>query len=92
MGADCKQDLSAMPWRHDMKPEWFEEFENIINLAKWLADEGEITTAFQMLQIFEKPWKWESEWNEFQTAQESTTTCIPDQFKLENSFEKQEVI
>lgn len=50
------------------RSKWFEEFENVLELAKWLADEGRITTAHATLQIFEKPWKWEPEWNEYQAA------------------------
>jgi hypothetical protein len=53
------------------KSKWFEDFEKVLNLAKWLEEEGRVTTAFQMLQIFEKPWKWEQEWNEYQAAKKA---------------------
>lgn len=52
-----------------MKSKWFEEFENVLHLAKWLIDELRITTAYAAYDIFEKPWKWETEWNEYQAAQ-----------------------
>jgi hypothetical protein len=45
---------------------WWEEYENILNLVRHLIEKGTLTRATAVLQIFEKPWKWETEWNEYQ--------------------------
>lgn len=46
---------------------WFANHNNLLTLANWLHHEhGDLQTATQVLYFFEKPWKWETEWGEFQ--------------------------
>ena len=43
---------------------WWENHNNKIELAGWLIDEGCLVTSQDALRFFEKPWKWDPEWEE----------------------------
>ena len=43
---------------------WWENHDNKIELAGWLIDEGCLVTSQDALRYFEKPWKWEPEWED----------------------------
>ena len=47
-----------------MMSKWWENHNNKIELAGWLIDEGCLVTSQDALRFFEKPWKWEPEWEE----------------------------
>jgi hypothetical protein len=47
-------------------PKWYEVHENLAGLAGWLA-ERDPQDAAQVAAFIEKPWKYEDEWNEYQT-------------------------
>ena len=62
--------------------EWWTIKSNVLSLAMWLKEEGEWDNAGftelpsgqildddpidRLIYFFEKPWKYESEWNKFQ--------------------------
>ena len=41
---------------------WWEDQENILLLAQWMADEGYEARA--LVEMLEKPWHWDDEWCE----------------------------
>ena len=43
---------------------WWENHNNKIKLAGWLIDEGWLVTSQDALRFFEKPWKWDAEWDQ----------------------------
>ena len=47
---------------------WSCDRSNVLKLARHLINEGELQTALQVYWFFEKPWKWEREWEEMQKA------------------------
>jgi len=47
---------------------WYNNHENLVELATYLNTKGDLSSADDMLYFFEKPWKWENEWNEYQTS------------------------
>ena len=69
---------------------WYENHSNVCALARWLAGNGEWENigdtelpngkvveddpANRLIYFFEKPWKWNSEWEEFQ--KEKTKSLI----------------
>lgn len=42
---------------------WFDNYANVVRLARWLASEQEFTVS-ELLAYLEKPWKWTEEWNQ----------------------------
>ena len=46
-----------------MEMKWFESHDNLIELAHWLLVDGWFTYPIDLLRYFEKPWKWEDEWD-----------------------------
>ncbi len=48
---------------------WYNNHENLVELATYLNTKGDLSSADDMLYFFEKPWKWELEWNEYQNIQ-----------------------
>jgi hypothetical protein len=42
---------------------WYGFHDNVANLARYLADNG--TSADNLADYIEKPWKWEDEWQEY---------------------------
>lgn len=51
-----------------IEPNWYNNHENLVELATYLNTKGDLSSADDMLYFFEKPWKWENEWNEYQEA------------------------
>ena len=47
---------------------WFSDFGNVLALAEYLEDEGELSTVRATIRFFEKPWKWETEWLDYQRS------------------------
>ena len=63
---------------------WFQDHSNVCELARWLAGLGEWENigdielpngqtvednpADRLIYFFEKPWKWDSEWEEFKKS------------------------
>ena len=43
---------------------WWENHNNKIKLAGWLIDEVCLRTSQDALRFFEKPWKWDAEWDQ----------------------------
>jgi hypothetical protein len=41
---------------------WFENYDNVLVLGNWLVDNCDIYKCEDLLHYFEKPWKWEAEW------------------------------
>lgn len=48
-----------------MHDEWYSNFDNVLGLAHWLADQGEFDDFGAMLYYFGKPWKYDAEWQEY---------------------------
>ena len=47
---------------------WFESHDNLIELAHWLLVDGWFTYPIDLLRYFEKPWKWEPEWDKMKAG------------------------
>lgn len=53
---------------------WYETYDNVVTLAEWLDMLCEFNETSDVIRFFEKPWKWDREWNLFQ----QWTTSIED--------------
>lgn len=67
-----------------MMSHWFDNHSNVLSLAKWLKENGEWNNAGhsvlpdgkivnddpidRLLYFFEKPWKFDDEWEEYQNS------------------------
>ena len=51
-----------------MEMKWFESHDNLIELAHWLLVDGWFTYPIDLLRYFEKPWKWEPEWDKMKAG------------------------
>lgn len=51
-----------------MENQWYDNVENVINLARALESNTDLRSVDQVIRLFEKPWKWEREWNLFQES------------------------
>lgn len=49
-----------------MKQPWYEYQSNRNALARWLDDHSEFTNPSDVIYYFEKPWKYDREWDEYQ--------------------------
>lgn len=50
---------------------WYEDSSNVIGLATWLDDHSYFSDSQAVLRFFEKPWKWEREfelWDLFRST------------------------
>lgn len=45
--------------------EWYEDKENILDLAEDLMERGEIEKIAEIRYLLQKPWKWQKEWDRF---------------------------
>jgi hypothetical protein len=45
--------------------EWWETHNNVLALARALDDEGGFSDTDEVIDFFEKPWKWSPEWARF---------------------------
>lgn len=41
---------------------WYEDHDEVLALARHLIDDGSLPTPAAVLAFFEKPWKWEPEY------------------------------
>lgn len=51
-----------------MEKSWFDDVENVINLARALESNTDLRSVGQVIYLFAKPWKFEREWNLLQEA------------------------
>ena len=51
-----------------MEVKWFESHDNLIELAHWLLVDGWFTYPIDLLRYFEKPWKWQPEWDKMKAG------------------------
>lgn len=49
---------------------WCEDIGNLIRVAKALADSGQIATASEAIEVFERPWRHEKVWQRLEGAAE----------------------
>lgn len=47
---------------------WFQSNDTLLALAHWLVDRNEFETQSDLLYFWEKPWKWEPEYEEYLAA------------------------
>lgn len=45
-----------------MTDAWYTSHTNLVELASFLVDEGELSTPQQVVGFFEKPWHYSDEW------------------------------
>ena len=45
---------------------WYDDQNDLNEFAAYLHDEGELTTAEEVLRFFEKPWKWSRDFDAYQ--------------------------
>lgn len=45
---------------------WFETFDNVTALGRWMIDNSYIATPMELQGYYEKSWLYTSEWNEMQ--------------------------
>lgn len=48
--------------------EWWQDHANVVAVAEWANEVGEITTASEAIAFFEKPWHYPEWWAEYQRA------------------------
>lgn len=44
---------------------WFQSHDTLLALATWLVDRSEFENQSDLLYFWEKPWKWETEYQEY---------------------------
>jgi hypothetical protein len=54
--------------------EWYEDFDNCISLARALEECYEFRGARDVINFFEKTWKWEKEWLQLVEARKQGLT------------------
>lgn len=47
---------------------WFEDYQSICDFAMHLHSEGRFNTPSDVLYYFEKPWKWDPEFQEWRNT------------------------
>ena len=57
-----------------MEMKWWEKHDNRIELVHWLYDIRYLKTPADVIRFFEKPWKWDAQWDEMHT--EPDYTCL----------------
>lgn len=50
-----------------MKQPWYESQSNRNALARWLDDRDEFTNPIDVIRFFDTPWKFNDEWQEYQS-------------------------
>ena len=50
-----------------IQKQWWKSNDNVIELTKYLRDNGGLDFD-DVMNILEKPWHYETEWNEYQTS------------------------
>ena len=48
---------------------WFETYDNVTTLGRWLREEGLIRNVGELQYYYEKPWKWTPEWHQMLEAE-----------------------
>lgn len=49
--------------------EWWKVHSNIVELAEWMHENWRFDTVTDVIYFFDKPWKYEDEWNEYQSTE-----------------------
>ena len=49
-----------------MKGDWWENYDNLLELANFLRRNEVLVTASEAIYLFSKPWKWDKEWRELE--------------------------
>jgi len=49
-------------------PAWYEDRDELLAFVRWLIDTGELRFASDAAAVFEKPWKWNDEHDEYLTT------------------------
>lgn len=44
---------------------WYDNQVDLLDFAKYLHDKDEFDDADSVIYFFEKPWKWNEEWKEY---------------------------
>lgn len=45
-----------------MAERWYENVANVLELARWLDERGELNKISDCIGLFEKPWNWAAEY------------------------------
>jgi len=45
---------------------WYRNYDDVLALAGYLKEKGAFQSVNDLYDFFEKPWKWEAEWNQMQ--------------------------
>jgi len=45
---------------------WFATYDNITALGAWLIESAQIVEVKDLQYFYEKPWKWDKEWEKYQ--------------------------
>lgn len=59
---------SASEWKEFMNPtqsEWWNNEDNVFSLARHLIDNGYLESADDVYYFFEKPWKYNKQWETY---------------------------
>ena len=51
---------------------WYNNQIDLLEFAKYLHDKDEFDDADAVIYFFEKPWKWNEEWKEYQNEKKIT--------------------
>jgi hypothetical protein len=62
--------------------QWHDDRDTVLALARWLhaTNNEEVVTVDDVLDLFEKPWKWQSEYEDFLIAQAATSPVDPREY------------
>jgi hypothetical protein len=64
---------------------WFQSHQALIELAYWLNDRGDLTDVANVLYFFEKPWKYQEEWEAYVAERDAEAV---DQFNTVAAWEE----
>jgi hypothetical protein len=53
------------------EPKWYESHQTLVEFGYWLVGNAYITDILEVLYYFEKPWKWQSEYDEYIVQQDA---------------------
>ncbi len=54
-----------------MKTHWYDNQVDLLNFAKYLHDKDEFDDVDGVIYFYEKPWKWNEEWKEYDIQQKA---------------------
>lgn len=56
----------GVPRPAPVAPRWYDARGNVVVLAHWLLERNELSAfTADALYLFEKPWKWDEEWQRY---------------------------